>query len=193
MNTFIVIKHSSKIRYQSGRQFPLQSYVLLRASMGLGLNWIFWWLIRSGVYYSCKYFCVQSFELGSSRKAKACCLITVAHQRDCVLSLCSLSPPAETSVLPLRSWLAITSLAQGRWKEPRHLLYPPSCHYGTLFFLVLWSVKCHWAPGNFTFPWANRFMAWKDTVAANYLVCHLFFFNIIWFSYFCFILSSVPS
>lgn len=37
MNTFTVIKHSSEIQQQSGRQFPLQSYVLLRASMGLGL------------------------------------------------------------------------------------------------------------------------------------------------------------
>lgn len=41
MNTFTVIKHSSKIQHQSGRHFPLQSYVLLRASMGLGLTVIF--------------------------------------------------------------------------------------------------------------------------------------------------------
>lgn len=41
MNTFTVIKHSSEIQHWSGRQFPLQSYVLLRASMGLGLTLIF--------------------------------------------------------------------------------------------------------------------------------------------------------
>lgn len=58
INTFTVIKHSSEIQLQSGRQFPLQSYVLLRASMGLGLTLIFLWLVRSGVCYSCKYFCV---------------------------------------------------------------------------------------------------------------------------------------
>lgn len=38
MNTFTVIKHSSKIQHWSGRQFPLQSYVPLRDSMGLGLT-----------------------------------------------------------------------------------------------------------------------------------------------------------
>lgn len=142
MNTFTVIKHSSEIQDRSGRQFPLQSYVLLRASMGLGLTLIFLWLIRSGVYYSCKYFCVWSFELGSSKKAEVLYLITVVNRRDHVSPLCSLSPPAETSALPWPSpALTIASSAQGswRWKRPQQLLYPPFCDYCTLsFFCPVW-------------------------------------------------------
>ena len=102
MNAFTVIKHSSEIQHRSGRRFPLQSCVLLRASMGFGLTLIFFflWLIRSGVYYSCKYFCVWSFELRSSRKAEERRLITAASRRGRVWPRLQPQPSLETSALP---------------------------------------------------------------------------------------------
>lgn len=123
INTFTVIKHSSEIQLQSGRQFPLQSYVLLRASMGLGLTLIFLWLVRSGVCYSCKYFCVWGFEPGSSRQAEVQCLITVVKHSHRVASpepqpsCCSLSSASALSASPS----CIPGTGNWRWEGQQQL------------------------------------------------------------------------
>lgn len=188
INTFTVIKHSSEIQLQSGRQFPLQSYVLLRASMGLGLTLIFLWLVRSGGCYSCKYFCVWGFEPGSSRQAEVHCLITVARHSHRVASpqpqpsCCSLSSGSQSCILGTgnlevgRTTAAVTAT----FLQLLHLLFFVPCEINVAKL------------GAFDIPLCSLFPSLKGLHAAHGLTMPHVVSFLIWFSYcssFCAILS----
>lgn len=192
INTFTVIKHSSEIQLQSGRQFPLQSYVLLRASMGLGLTLIFLWLVRSGVCYSCKYFCVWGFEPGSSRQAEVHCLITVVRHSHRV-AFPQPQPSCCTPALPRPSLpLTAASLAWGTGggKDNSSYYSHLSATIAPSLFCPIWG-KCPQARGIWCPP-ALTVSRSERTLQHTASQCHMLFY--VWFDFlivplFCAILS----
>lgn len=151
--------------------------------MGLGLTLIFLWLLRSGVCYSCKYFCVWGFEAGSSRQAEVQCLITVARHSHRVASpqpqpsCCSLSSASALSASPS----CILGTGNWRWEGQQQLFNHLSAVLHPLFF-----VPCGVSVaklGAFGIPLRSLFASLKGLHAACSLTMPHVVSFLIWFSY----------